>query len=342
MSGPKVLLVRLTPNEPYFLGSVGALELRARLRPDEAITSLDAPNQAQLHESLRRIGTSRPLSGQLSEKDVRNVGPSAFDLTADRGWGFGRIRGISPLYLMRGDDEFMIRTPMDHGGGSGTYAPRRVAERAGLFRRKPAEPVSEWSEGWMSIEDLRCYAPRDLFDVSVRTVEATIRTNGAERQSTVSMGYKMLRPGCSFAFFAYVDDDFQALSDSVRVGQAMSPFRADWEEVEAEPPLDGILPPRTVYAQSDLCHDGDMEDLAGSCRFSKFRATRGWPYVTTARAVRTRQGLSVQEQGPMVIHAGSVFEPRDVALFCSHFQRGRLPMAAGLNRLVAEGRGKRA
>ena len=115
----KEILIRLTPLEPYFLGSdrtfhYGEKDVRRIGKSDYFIKSEKIPSQTTIFGVLRYLG----LQGRTVDYDLGdsalNIGTSSFRFGYDS-QEFGKIKKISPLFIMHSNpDRIYVRTPFNH------------------------------------------------------------------------------------------------------------------------------------------------------------------------------------------------------------------------------------
>lgn len=107
----KYIRIELTPLAPYFLGGERGLKYDdndTQMSRGEKyyIRSNIMPNQSALFGVLRFLGIENPDSSySLKKEDENRIGKESYRLDKPSKVGFGMIKKISPLYLMRKEDE---------------------------------------------------------------------------------------------------------------------------------------------------------------------------------------------------------------------------------------------
>ena len=115
----KEILIRLTPLEPYFLGSdrtfhYGENDVRRIGKSDYFIKSVKIPSQTTLFGILRYLGMQNRTVDYVLGDSEQYIGSSSFRFM-DNSQSFGMIKSISPLLLMQNSTgRKLLRTPLNH------------------------------------------------------------------------------------------------------------------------------------------------------------------------------------------------------------------------------------
>lgn len=298
------LKIVLTPMAHYFLGTERNFhfdQTRRQAAGGYFIRSREFPSQTTL------FGTLRYLIGVKDERLRANadvlIGSQSFDIRQD-GQTFGLIKGISPLYLMRSDDdgkeEFFVRAPLDHRssatGKDPVYDPMipdTAMKKIEVFdfplERKSAKEriISGYNakeglfHGWMALnaaEDKRKLLRDDqVFAKSVEVVSNKKKKmeQGDDSSAFARKEYIRLFPGFHFVFFANLSRDCEYPGQTTAVlGKDSSIFSVEISDVSHEDEEAGLtenlrktFQNRTglVYMQSDSYIPGGAEMLYKSC-----------------------------------------------------------------------------
>ncbi|MDL2324172.1 hypothetical protein LJC61_03345 [Ruminococcaceae bacterium OttesenSCG-928-A16] len=308
------LRVELTPPEPYFLGGERIFEIGDGNK-HYFIRSLQTPPQTTLFGILRYLGISNPSPDMSFDAD--NIGKNSFHLlnaTCDTP-AFGKIQGISPLYLADSSDFYYIPTPFDHKVGE--------ENRDGL----EYEPFTDYIEDFLKTkkyprdytakygvaDSWTCIAPgpnykktyKNLFGRDVRTRIDKINT----KKAFVKKEHVYLKKGFSFVFFASVADDFNFVTERfVQPG-----FLAKVEKAGAEPMIPGdLLQPGMIYAQSDIYLSSEEANrLYSMCSFTCVQTKEFRGRTTNPEAKTVGERFKRYEQTATLIQSGSVFIPAE-------------------------------
>ena len=331
------LLIKLTPLEPYFLGGERIFDIIGDENKKDGnkhyfIRSLETPSQSVLFGALRFIGIQNPTdSHELSAEDKVNIGENGYNLARPPEDGFGKIEGISPLYLYSEADGFLIKTPFDHRSGEETYT--RFAEYSAPVMTADGERVfptdydakSGIENSWLSLDDKSIH--KGLF--------TGVPQVGIDKKNTdkafFKKEYKRLRDGFCFAFFAQVKEGFTPHQTKVILGQG-STFGVEWSFDVNEPKFPKeLLNPDMAYAQSDIYYEGDIRALYGSCLFVCVQ-TRDYKIFEKSYRTRSKTGDRVTK----LIQAGSVLMPDD-AKALEGITGNKHTAVAGFNKIVFGG-----
>ena len=336
------LRIKLTPPESYFLGDERIFEIGDGNK-HYFIHSLQTPSQTTLFGILRYLGIKNPSANM--EFDSVNIGEKSFNLLEpfDEERPFGRINGISPLYLMSGDN-YYIRTPFDHKPGVFSndklaYNPFTVYRDDVLGTKK--FPI-EYEAKLMIADSWLCLSPsndeyityKNLFS---KDLHVGIKKKGNE-ESFVKKEYAVLEKGFSFVFFADVDDDFEFFTNRfVKPG-----FFATIEKISESPIPQDLWRknPNVIYALSDIyLSSNDVQKIYNHCDFvcvktRNFRGRTTNPIATTIKARYKRYN-----EIATLINAGSIFIPKEELRTSVEeiLTNNKYVQKAGFNHIVSRG-----
>jgi hypothetical protein len=312
------LRIKLTPPEPYFLGGERIFEVGDNNR-HYFIRSLKTPAQTTLFGILRFLAltnvSAQPRILTKEEGEKYGSGGSSYNLFSPNPAGFGKISGISPLYLMDCEGNYYIRTPFDHNVGEHgedeqEYAPFEKYVADALETKKfPCEYTAKKviTDSWLCLtadagKEGKYKTFKKLFGCDTRTGIDKNRNLHA----FVKKEYAVLAKGFSFVFFADVADDFVAGDRFVQPG-----FSAEVER-SAEPAIPpDLLRSNILCAQSDIyLHSEETNRLYRLCDFVCVK-TRGFRGRTTNPAGKTvSERFERYPKIATLIQAGSVFMPK--------------------------------
>lgn len=238
-------LITLKPLEPYFFGGERTFGFGRGLKTKSPyyIVSENVPSQPTLFGTLRYIILEQndALWGQENSSMQEDlVGKESFSFESARqntSQVFGKIRNISPLFLMK-QGECFVKTPNDHKPKDKTekYTPFTMSESSVLFGNGtslyPTDYISKdgYGGGYVSLEDLKVVPNDVLFQTIVTTGINSHRidkTREDDKDSFFKKERKMLKKDYVFAFVAEITDDevIKPKSGIVFMGQNKSPFR---------------------------------------------------------------------------------------------------------------------
>ena len=332
------LLIKLTPLEPYFLGGERIFE-KGDGNKHYFIRSMDTPSQTTLFGVLRYICLKNPAARESRPGGVIGIGKTGYRIDSPSEEGFGKIRGISPLYLLDKSGAYWMPVPFDHVVSCDCSKEllqvytrfEDYSDPIQTVRGKRRFPEkyngkNGVTNGWLCIENRRVRS--DLF--------TGITQIGINRKNTdkalFKKEYKRLENGFCFAFFADVAEDFSTPQRVAYLGQSKSPFGVEVspDAVEPEIPND-LLRPGIAYAQSDIYYTGDIQTLYNSCQFI---CTQTRDYKIFAESYLNRN--KDRDRVVKLIRAGSVFWPNDPATFRAAIQNDHAAIA-GFNKIFIGG-----
>lgn len=338
-------LVRLEPREPWFFGGErGVEDLRREGKNRRAgvyfIRSQDTPSQTTLFGALRYL----MHKSKDWEKDA-DVGAESYSLQAS-GQTFGKIKEISPLYLLEGEDRFYVPAPMDHKKGGEKYNPYTnyldYTTNHG-DRKYPADydGKNAFNGGWLRLDDRTIHT--ELF--------AGVERVGVNIGKSDSGGFfkkefkSFAKDKFCFAFFIDLKEGTTKFDNQmVFLGKGRCAFRATCEEcAEPKKEIHDILGGKIAYAQSPIYAD-NVRALYACCEFV---CVQGPVYLRGFKTYYNEQSRNPTEGkrfdvGPellQLIPAGSVFLPSSPDAFANfikeHSEQARI---TGFNRVLYHGK----
>ena len=344
----KEILIRLTPLEPYFLGSdrtfhYGEKDIRRIGKSDYFIKSEKIPSQTTLFGILRYLGIQDRTEDYDLGKNAQFVGASSFLFNDDR-QTFGMIRSISPLFLMHHNTgKKLVRTPLNHcktvthrseSGNLSFYPFRKFTEvmiTNGNICEEQFLPLDfnakEWlTDSYMDISNGEIFESFKLFS-EIESIGIDIKRR---KDAFYKMQFVGLKEGYCFAFYAVVDDGFPEITDRVvYMGRRKSAFAVTVETAEESMWDDcssavknaiGIEEYPFLYCASDTYltqgEDGNpIERLLSHCRFSVIQTNTVREYRTNYKldGPEIKQERRFEKSGELfrLIKAGSVLYPKD-------------------------------
>ncbi len=310
------ILIKLTPLEPFFFGNEKSFaygETRRQRAGSYYSVSDDLPSQTTLFGVLRYMGIKeKKVNYSLSENDISNIGNESFDLTKE-GQSFGRIISISPLYLTDQNNQFYIKTPLNHKNGSEKYTPfteyREVQTSAGMkLLPEDYDAKAGIASSFVCLSD--GVVVTDVFS----SVEKVGINTAQKEDAYFKKKYKLLN-GYSFSFFAEVEEGFPEITDQVVfLGQGKSAFEAKVLSDIEEPNFSIILeklekhPCPVALALSDIYIKQDILQLYELCNFAMI-SNKGYRVFSTnyERGVAQIKRFNKSKDYINLIEAGSVF-----------------------------------
>jgi hypothetical protein len=335
-------LVTLTPLEPWFFGTDRTLAYPDGQKQHDGgyfIRSLDAPSQTTLFGVLRYLGIENPNADfSLSEDDKVHIGVSSFRLGQEE-QSFGEIRGISPLYLLDTENIFYVPLPFDHDGSDNKYSPFKredcVSVQTNCGERLLPQQYSEkngLTEGWLRLSDKTFHTNTNLFQ-AINEVGINIK---GENDALFKRERKIFHPEIAtnkmrFAFFA--DAEFDIPNRVVYLGQQKSAFLAQTEKLS--PPVIDFLDAGVAYAQSDL-YVQKPDKLYAACESVISKITEVRHFSTNYESANAKNRYSKGCNLLRLIKAGSVFRPKDTAVFKQEVKNPHAE-TAGFNHIIIGG-----
>ena len=347
MTSHKILRIKLTPLEAYFLGGERIFEFDGN--PSYYIHSLNEPSQTTLFGVLRYLGIDNPSADfQMTSSDKANIGVNSFTLVDTNG-KYGKIIRISPLYLMDEKSRYYIRAPKDDQNNDlpvkhytpwknyGGHGEKDICTTDGT-RRYPLDYAAKnfIVDGWL------CLSDRIIRDDLFTGVERVGIYKKNKLGAFVKRELKKLAKGFSFVFFAEVEYDFTCrnMTTTVSLGQKKSPFKAEVSEGPdiSEPAIPkDLINPELVYACSDA-YISDIKELYKKCLFVCAQAKDIRVFKTNYKKGVPQIDRYEKDTHIRLISAGSVFWPDPAAFkdFKDEVKNSHAAVA-GFNRFYYKG-----
>lgn len=221
-------ILELTPSGKYFFGNEKGFSYDDKGKNNYFIRSEDLPLQSTVFGALRYL--LLPEKGYGKAAEYSNViGSESFDITEEN-QDFGRIKSISPIFLLK-DDEWFVSTPFDHNGEAeaDVYTPfDKYEEMLTIKGDRIFTCQYNSKEGivhsFMSLND--GHLENELFGSDIQVgINRKNQENGFFKKE-----YKYLKKGFSFAVIADIEDDsLDGKTESVLLGQGKTPFVAKFK-----------------------------------------------------------------------------------------------------------------
>lgn len=344
----KEILIRLTPLEPYFLGSdrtfhYGEKDVRRIGKSDYFIKSEKIPSQTTIFGVLRYLGLQdRTVDYDLGDSAL-NIGTSSFQFAYDS-QEFGKIKKISPLFIMHSNpDRVYVRTPFNHikssantsSAGNICFSPfsefTKLTFTNGDICEEQIIPLDykakDWlSDSFMDIDNGEIMESSELFFER----EYTGIDINKDKEAFFKMQFVELKEGYSFAFCAVLDDDFPEITDKiVYMGRRKSAFAVTAEqpgelswnkcreaiEESIEKSIGNDGQPFCYFASDtyfrNTSKENPIESLLGHCRFSVIQTKTLREYRTNYYTISQKDRFEKSSELFRLIRAGSVIYPKD-------------------------------
>lgn len=229
-------LMILTPQEMYFFGNE-----KSFVYPDKSVNkpsyryyikSEYTPSQTTLLGTLRYIllPVKKEYKYYTSEDIAQNnavVGSKSFCYGEEN--SFGKIRKISPMFLMHGNDQLVV-TPFDHAPGNPTYTPytEYTTVDNDFIYPKSYDAKEGLPESYMRVRDGKIFDFSEIFNTETRVgINCSEKKKGFFKKEYVG-----LKDGFSFACFVTLDDDVIPMDAPAFLGQGKSLFSVSFTKAE--------------------------------------------------------------------------------------------------------------
>lgn len=327
----KEYLMTLTPQEPYFFGNEKNFKY-----PGQAVGALGnkyfikselVPAQSTLLGTLRYI--LLPIKKNYKEYSaddikINNEAVGEYSFKYGGKNEFGKIKEISPLFLMKGE-EILIHTPFDHVEGKDVYTPfsdyEETLDGEHLYTNS-YDSKRGVSRSFMSLSDGTIYGYDEIFGFETRVGINRAQEDGGFFKKE----YATIKAGFSFAAYITLEDDAVLQNMPVFMGQGKSLFIAQFTEAEnkLEERVAPFLSEKIVYCLSDAFVGSD---IYANTLFA-VTDTRDYRAYTTTRGEVAKGSVLYKN-----ICAGSVFIPKNMELFCKAFENASVS-CAGYNKII--------
>lgn len=349
------LRIILSPLEPYFFGNDRSFTYGETIIQKSGgyfISSEYVPSQTTLFGVLRYLGIkSKSSDYKLTPADIDNIGESSFNLTKSEPASFGKIRSISPLYLIDKEGNYLIKTPLDHKNYThsgekkenkfyspfSNYTTLSVdKERSRLF---PTDFHSKdhVADSYMTIQGRKIIPKSEIFERITRVgINKEKKEEAFFKKEYCFMQYN------SFVFFADVADDFPDITDKiVFLGQGKSAFSVKVDS-EKEPEIANVFnenPYPVAYALSDIyIGSHKSSELYDCCKFCSTRVKSFRVFTTDYKnALEQKKRFRRSEESISLIEAGSIFIQVDINKL-DELTNNPTAQTAGFNKLIFGGK----
>lgn len=231
MSEYKIII---TPAEPFFFGNEKSFrypgqKIGGKYSNSYFIKSEEVPSQSTILGALRYIlipHKNYPNDENKRKENEAAVGKLSFNIELSSKDGFGKIKSVSPVFIVRGEKNY-IPVPFNHNKSAKgkTYKPfekfGRVETPDGKKLYAKDFDVKEGiTSDYVEVsETAEIIKKDDIFASSVRVgINKSLPKKGFFKKE-----YKMLNRGYSFAVFADIDEEIIE-TETVCLGQGKSPF----------------------------------------------------------------------------------------------------------------------
>lgn len=215
----KTYLVTFTPLEPYAFGLernfsfiVGTTQKEyhpyfVKTSPIPEQTALLGTLRYLLLEENKLLKRDFDYAGLAQE---RCIGGKSFQFNSSTSQSFGLIENISPLFLLKSDNEVIILNPMNNIGGKGLFSPMKL--ETGTFLSSLGE-ISFPCEKKEGVDELQ-YNPKDghasgYYNITSGEVESPFQT-------TVLVGNRKNKPAEASDEDAFFKREVHCLSEDMQ------------------------------------------------------------------------------------------------------------------------------
>lgn len=249
----KTYLVKFKPMESYFFGGNRQFQFEARNHIKENfapyfIRGNHFPEQATVFGSLRFLILEQAgliqhdfnYSQEVREKMADLVGSHSFSLTTERS-DFGKIKHLSPLFIMNDKNEKIIPMPFNLVEDKDGYRPMNLQNRSyntnhGLIKLPESgeyDPKKGHSSGYYNVTTGK--AETSIFDSQVMTGNRIPKIKDGRLDNEDGLFkrevFNMKEDYC-FAVYLTVDDDLNLEDGFVQMGQKATLFKVSVSEEE--------------------------------------------------------------------------------------------------------------
>lgn len=329
-------LMTLTPQEPYFFGNEKSFKYPETDIGNESNRYYSKSERVPAQTSI--IGTLRyillPIKktfGSYTDDDIKTngdaVGYDGFKYGANR--TFGKIKSVSPLFILKDGKEILVTTPFDHQKDKNKYTPfsYQTIENGRVY---PIEYTAKdgIACSFMSVDN------GDIFEIdSLFKTEMRVGINRAE-EDFFKKEYVILKDGFCFAVYVTIDDDFDEKvpqNTTVFMGQGKSLFTVAFTKVDddvaekLEEQIADKLSDNTYYCMSDVFVESNVYEK------TVFAITDTRDY----RAYKNDKGHITKDSTLYrLVCAGSVFVCHD-ANFAKRFKDSSVEII-GYNKVITK------
>lgn len=338
----KSYLVKLSPLEPYFFGNEKTFKFenennQGQMGNSYFIKSERTPLQTTL------IGMTRYVL--MPYKDFKHhgendpvIGCESFRITAEN-QSFGVIKKISPLFIMKGGDKYVV-TPFDcisktNGQYTKTYTPftkyTKIITNSGQKRYTEDFDVKAGvANSYVRLSDRTLVQACNIFGTETRVGNKKVNEGESSEKAFYKKEYCFIKDGFIFAFYVELDDSAnlpENMKTEVTLGQGKSLFTVEFVEQEntIRKEVSKILPDGISYCLSDVFVNSEIYSC---CEFA-VTAARDYRAYETTKDGKVRKDSTLWK----LIKAGSVFIVSDRDKFRALTENANCK-TAGFNNIV--------
>lgn len=320
----KSYLVKLVPTEPYFFGNEKSFKFDGQKNSGQMsnqyfIRSERTPLQSTLLGTMRYVFLPHKKDwGSYSENELKEncdaVGERSFNIEAETAQNFGLIKKISPLFIMNGDEKFVV-TPFDHKiekfdheSEKNKYTPFEdyysiITDSGEKLYTTGFDSKNGIADSYMNVRTGEIVSPEKIFATDSRV---GLNKNNDEKAFHKREFY-ILKNGYSFAFYITLDDAAKVPENKVNVfmGQSKSMFTAEFvpEENIVPESISRLLGEDIIYCFGDTLADSSIYN---SSKFAIVK-TRDYRAYLTGKKGNVVKGSKLYK----LIKAGSIFKADD-------------------------------
>ena len=245
-------LVTLKPMEPYFFGGERTFGFGETINKEIEVYNNYFIRSEELMSQTTFLGALRFLILKMNDKlnlpsseteDL--IGETSFSFEEEH-QDFGKIKSVSPLFLLQNNGDYYIKTPFNHNAKYENYTPLKMDYQSAVKTsigetslpiKGEFDPKEGVANSFMNLSTGEIYEEvcneekcnKPLFKSHIQTGIKKILTGNKEDQnnSFFKKEYKTLNSDFKFAFFVEIDDlscDVLPEKDMVILGQGKSLF----------------------------------------------------------------------------------------------------------------------
>lgn len=311
----KSYLVKLSPQEPYFFGNEKTFKFekednQGQMGNSYFIRSERTPLQTTLMGMMRYI--LMPYKDfRHHEENAPVIGRESFRITAEN-QSFGVILKISPLFIMKGSDKYVV-TPFDciskiNNKYTKTYTPftkyTEITTDSGKKRyAEEFDAKAGIADSYVNLSDRTLVQACEIFGTETRVGIKKV-TKGKNEKAFFKKEYCYLKDDFIFAFYVELDDSARLpenMKTEVAIGQGKSLFAVEFVQQDNTiiKEVSKILPNGISYCLSDVFVNSEIYNC---CEFA-VTATRDYRAFETTSDGKVRKDSTLWK----LIKAGSVF-----------------------------------
>ncbi|MCR4693686.1 MAG: hypothetical protein K5664_07375, partial [Firmicutes bacterium] len=238
-------IIKLTPLEFYFFGDENAFhfdENGKQISDSYYARSLELPPQSSIIGMLRYVlleqsGILRS-DAKYSESELGRIkeliGAKSYDVENPN--ELGQIIDVSPLFVVDGEGNKYIRTPLNHKKGEEKFTPFEMSDNPtetsqgeiNLPKDGEFNPKAESKFSLLRLNDLAVFD--DIFETDERVGIA----KGKDKDGLFKKCYCKLKDNYSFAVVADFADDIEIKDTVCYMGREKSSFKLEADKMETE------------------------------------------------------------------------------------------------------------